>query len=204
MNLFFDLDGTLINAQQRMYLLFQHLISDSKLSFDEYWALKRNKKSHKEILMSRFRFSESDFIAFDAKWMAQIELEEWLAVDKPFDGVTDFLRSLREHHNIYVVTARQSKKNLHEQIINFEWKDIFEEVLVTENKKEKVHLIQETVDVHKDDWFIGDTGKDIQTGKLLGIKTAAVLSGFLGKEQLLSYEPDIIVEAVTDLDFKII
>jgi phosphoglycolate phosphatase len=50
-------------------------------------------------------------------------------------------------------------------------------------------------------WIIGDTGKDIETGKQLNIKTVAVLSGFLNKKSLTEYNPDKIVDSVLQLQF---
>jgi len=46
--------------------------------------------------------------------------------------------------------------------------------------------------------MIGDTGKDIQVGQMLGIKTCAVLSGFLNEKALLNYGPDLILPTAAD------
>ncbi|PWN65353.1 HAD family hydrolase [Chryseobacterium viscerum] len=200
MNIFFDLDGTLIDSRERLYQLFQSLVPTSELSFDEYWALKRNKISHKEILLSKFNYSNEQYSDFEKKWMSEIELEKWLQLDTPFEGIVDVLISLSKNHDLFVVTARQSESIALEQIKSFGWENIFTKILVTQQQQEKHDLIKNAVRVTPEDWFIGDTGKDIQTGKLLGIKTAAVLSGFLSKESLLPYQPDIIIDTV--LDFK--
>ena len=61
MNIFFDLDGTLIDSRLRLYKLFQDLVSSSNLTFSDYWNLKRNKISHKKILTTKFAYSEKDF-----------------------------------------------------------------------------------------------------------------------------------------------
>jgi phosphoglycolate phosphatase len=199
MNIFFDLDGTLIDSRQRLYQLFQSLVPTSELSFDEYWALKRNKISHKEILLSKFNYSNEQYSDFEKKWMSEIELEKWLQLDTPFEGIVDVLLLLSKNHDLFVVTARQSESIALEQIKSFGWENIFTKILVTQQQQEKHDLIKNAVRVTPEDWFIGDTGKDIQTGKLLGIKTAAVLSGFLSKESLLPYQPDIIINTVLDL-----
>ncbi|RQO39113.1 HAD family hydrolase [Chryseobacterium sp. KBW03] len=199
MNIFFDLDGTLIDSRQRLYQLFQSLVPTSELSFDEYWALKRNKTSHKEIILSKFNYSNEQYSDFEKKWMSEIELEKWLQLDTPFEGIVDVLILLSKNHDLFVVTARQSESIALEQIKSFGWENIFTKILVTQQQQEKHDLIKNAVRVTPEDWFIGDTGKDIQTGKLLGIKTAAVLSGFLSKESLLPYQPDIIINTVLDL-----
>lgn len=199
MNIFFDLDGTLIDSRPRLYQLFQFLVPDSTLTFDEYWGLKRSKINHKEILSSKFSYSEEQYKHFEKNWMSEIELKRWLDLDIPFEGVTDLLEDLFRKYTLFVVTARQSENTALEQIKKLKWNHIFTKILVTAQKQEKYDLIKNTVQTTSEDWFVGDTGKDIQTGKLLGIKTAAVLSGFLNKESLLLYNPDTIINTVLDL-----
>ncbi|WP_288374856.1 HAD hydrolase-like protein [uncultured Chryseobacterium sp.] len=200
MNIFFDLDGTLIDSRQRLYQLFQSLVSTSDLSFDKYWELKRSKISHKEILSSKFNYSEEQYMDFEKRWMSEIESEKWLKLDIPFEGISDLLIHLSKNHVLFIVTARQSESIALKQVKSFGWENIFSKVLVTQQQQEKHDLIKNIAQINREDWIIGDTGKDIQTGKLLGIKTAAVLSGFLSKESLLSYQPDIIINTVLDLE----
>ena len=202
MNIFFDLDGTLLDSRERLYQLFQHLVPDSKLSFKEYWEFKRNKTGHREILETYFSYSEEAFYSFERMWMENIELPEWLALDKPFEGVTNYLRELKTKHSLYLVTARQFEDIATQQINQSGWKGIFKKILVTRNKMDKYNLVKAAVKISGEDWFVGDTGKDIQTGKRLGINTAAVLSGFLNKNKLEEYNPDLIVDSIKELNFK--
>jgi len=200
MKIFFDLDGTLIDSRERLYRLFQHLVPASDLSFDDYWNDKRNKNDHGKILKSKFSFSIEDIDRFQKSWMEEIELPKWLAYDKPFDGVTEFLADLKKQYDLYLVTARQFEKRTLMQLADYGWSDLFKQVFVTAQKSEKIDLIKNAVVTDGDDWFVGDTGKDIEVGKGLNIQTAAVLSGFLNKEKLMEYNPDIIINNV--LDFK--
>jgi phosphoglycolate phosphatase len=199
MNIFFDLDGTLIDSRPRLYKLFQFLVPASELSFDAYWNLKRNKKNHHHILTTMFGYDENKLQEFESKWMAQIELKEWLALDTPFNGVGEMLAHLSNKYQLFIVTARQSESNAIDQIEKFGWMYLFSKVFVTGQKLEKYDLLNNNVAVSTNDWFVGDTGKDIQTGKLLGINTLAVLSGFLNQESLIPYKPDVITNQVTDL-----
>lgn len=201
MNIFFDLDGTLIHSGPRLYYLFQQLVKESTLTYDEYWNFKRDKILHKDILAKEFNYSAEQIEVFVEQWMQRIELNEWLAYDKPFDGVTDFLREQTKNNKLFLVTARQFESSALLQMKNFGWEGIFEDVFVTCQKNEKYEMIANAVSVKTEDWFVGDTGKDIQTGKKLGVKTAAVLSGFLSKESLIGYMPDVIVNSVLQLKF---
>jgi phosphoglycolate phosphatase len=200
MNIFFDLDGTLIDSKNRLYKLFQHLVSESTLSFDSYWDFKRNKINHKTILTSHFNYSETLVKEFEERWMEKIEMSEWLKLDEPFEGVAEFLEQLSKQNDLYIVTARQFESNALQQIESFGWQKFFLKIFVTQQKQEKYELINNAITINKNDWFVGDTGKDIQTGKQLGIRTAAVLSGFLNENMLRQYEPDVIVNEVIDLN----
>ncbi len=200
MNLFIDLDGTLIDSKLRLYRLFQYLVIDSEMSYEEYWELKRNKIDHKEILKSKFNYTYDQYISFQNKWMTEIELKKWLDLDVPFIGVTRFLEEMSKKNSLYIVTARQSSKNTLDQLNFFNWGNYFTSIFITEQKHSKVNLVRNNISVTSEDWFIGDTGKDIETGKKLGIKTAAVLSGFLNEKQLIYYKPDIIIDNI--INFK--
>jgi phosphoglycolate phosphatase len=201
MNIFFDLDGTLIDSRKRLYELFQHLVPASVLTYEGYWELKKQGIGHKEILTTQFNYSTENFNSFEKEWMSKIELDEWLDFDRPFDGVFDYLTMLKKDHRLFLVTARQSEETALKQIEKYGWTGVFEKVLVTSQKVEKHLLIAKSANVTNHDWIVGDTGKDIQTGKLLAINTAAVLTGFLSKEKLEKYNPDIIVTQVNDLKF---
>lgn len=200
MNIFFDLDGTLLDSKQRLYQLFQHLVPNSNLSFDSYWAFKQNKINHQQILTEHLNYSSTQFADFEASWMSKIELPIWLALDLPFSGVVSFLSALHTNFQLFVVTARQSQESANHQLEIHQLGHFFIDILVTKQKKEKWELI-EPLKPTVNDWIVGDTGYDILTGKKLGLKTAAVLSGFMSKSALSKYNPDIIVEKVIDLKF---
>jgi len=202
MKIFFDLDGTLINSKIRLYSLFQELVPVSNFSFDEYWDFKQNKINHATILRKKYNFDENSILNFNNEWLQLIETDRFLKLDTPIDGVGEFLLKLKEKGiELFVVTARQDKVKAVKQIEDFGWLGIFNEILVTEHKKSKIGLMHNVLKGSSNGWMIGDTGKDIQAGKELSLKTAAVLTGFLNKKVLISYSPDLILDDVTN--FKV-
>ncbi len=201
MNIFFDLDGTLLDSRERLYRLFQYLVKKSGFTFDEYWKLKRQRKVHKQILEEQFSYSLTEIDAFEKEWMCQIEEEKWLELDSPFAGVTVFLNDLQRQNTLFLVTARQNEAKVLKQIDTFGWTDFFDKVLVTKQLERKYNLLKREVNYTSNDWIVGDTGEDIDTGKKLGIKTAGVLSGFQSREILIKHKPDVLVENVKELKF---
>ncbi|GHT73790.1 pyrophosphatase PpaX [Bacteroidia bacterium] len=192
----FDLDGTLIDARKRLYDLFQYLVPLSRLTFEEYWDLKRNKINHHTILTTQFGYSEFDYTAFEKNWLNLIETEEYLKKDMIFDGVIETLEKLK--YKIYLLTARQSVPMLHWQLKKLKLFDFFDDILVTEHKISKVDLLKK-IKLSSDDFFVGDTGLDILAGKEIGLKTIAVAYGFVAKEKLEEYQPDFIVNDFNEI-----
>ena len=202
MKIFIDLDGTLLDSKPRLYYLFQFLVPDSTLSFQDYWNLKQDKITNNQILANFFKYKEKDIIKFNNKWMSLIEEPQWIEYDKPHEGVEQFLDNLRQNNELYIVTARQSKDVVLMQFNSFGMNYLFKDILVTLQKTTKYNLIRSITSTTPQDWIIGDTGKDIETGKLLGIKTTAVLNGFLSKNQLEKYAPDLIFDSIIHFNIK--
>jgi len=202
-NLIFDLDGTLICAKERLFTLFSDLVPESKLTFEQYWDLKFSRLTNLDILNHKFGYSKSDQAAFESNWMASIEDESYLSMDKPIVGVFSYLDSIKCFHNLYLCTNRQFKDQLFEQLTRLDLLGFFIRVLVTEQKKSKIELIESEVEnLSGVDWLIGDTGKDMQAGKALKLRTCAVLSGFMNRTSLIEYQPDLIVDDVTLLKIE--
>lgn len=202
-NIFFDLDGTLIDSKSRLYHLFQHLVPQSRLSYDDYWAFKQEKVSNEAILLNVFGFDKAAIQIFVTDWMKYIESPEFLAYDKKLPKVDQALNRLNKQATLHICTARQFRQKAVDQLDRLELLPYFASVMVTEQNKSKDELITSTVfNLSSNDWMIGDTGKDIQVGHALGIKTCAVLSGFLSEKSLRLYKPDLILPSVVAFDLE--
>ncbi len=200
-NIFFDLDGTLINAGKRMYSLFQFLVPQSKLTYSEYWDLKRHKVNHQMILQQRFGYDEERFKVFEKEWLSLIETDEYLAMDTIYPNVPEMLSELQKDYTLYVVTARQFKQKTLGQLQALGLLGFFKKVLVTEAVKTKEDLIrQEISTLDPEDLLIGDTGHDILTAKALNVRSVAVSYGFTALEILKTYEPDQQIKSIKDLN----
>jgi hypothetical protein len=95
-----------------------------------------------------------------------------------------------------LVTARQNSHLVEVQLSKYGWLGYFDEILVTKQKESKTSLVTRSTSVKPNNIFVGDTGEDILTGKILGIKTVAVSSGVLNKKVLKSYFPDYLISNV--------
>ena len=203
MKFFFDLDGTLVDSRNRMYELFNELVPESSLDFDEYWELKRQRIDHEEILLKRLSCSRDRYEQFHVDWMSTIEDPQRLELDTPFPGVEERLRALQTNgHELFLVTSRQSRQGVMEQLARFGWQGIFEQVLVTGQQKEKQILIAASLKTGEKAWMISDTGSDIAAARALGLYTVAVTCGVSCPEILQEYQPDKMLASVAELEFE--
>ena len=151
------------------------------------------------ILRKIFGYDDEAIDTFINKWMNLIESTEFLAFDKNFPYTHPTLSRLYGRAKLIVCTARQHRLSTVEQLKNLNLLNFFSEILVTEKINSKSFLIQSQLCcINENDWIIGDTGNDINTGKQLGIKTCAVLSGFLNSTSLLQYKPDVVLNSIND------
>ena len=198
MNLIFDLDGTLIDSRLRLYRLFQDIVPASKLTYEGYWAFKQDKVSNEAILAKKFGFDAATIERFVVNWMKRIEAPELLALDTNFPGMHKALEVLRKQADLHVCTARQTREPVLDQLERMGLLTYFNNIMVTEQSWGKEDLIATLPRLGSQDWIIGVTGRDIQVGKLLGLKTCAVLSGFRNRKNLLHYKPDLILPTAAE------
>ena len=201
MNIIFDLDGTLIDSKYRLYNLFQDMVPESFLSFDDYWLYKKNKISNEEILKNLFLYNDKKVKEFRFDWMALIESKKYLKFDQSFHGLIEFLELNFLEHDLYICTNRQFIEPTINQLKGFGLLKFFKKILVTEQKNPKNYILSREIrNLSSKDWIVGDTGEDIKVGQILKVNTCAVLSGFLNYGSLVKYRPNIIINSV--LEFK--
>jgi phosphoglycolate phosphatase len=179
--------------------LFQDLTPDSSLSYEQYWAFKKRRISNETILASEMGYDQSRVSKFLANWMTKIESPSYLQLDSSFARIHATLTQLRQNADLHVCTDRQKRQPVLDQLADFNLLKFFKQVMVTEQRHSKESMIaMHVADIRMQDWMVGDTGKDVETGKVLKIKTCAVLSGFLSIESLRYYNPDLIIDSVAD------
>ena len=200
---FLDFDGTLIDSRCRQYNLFKDLVPECTMTFEEYWRIKRQGVSQAEMLKKYFDYDQDTISVIHDVWMSKIEDQNLLELDKPFEGIDNFLNQVSQMFCLCLVTARQNPDLVSWQLDKFGWVKFFNYVLVTRQGISKSEIINQYVNFEEYDIIIGDTGEDVKAGKSLGIRTAAVTYGILDADRLETYSPDYLIASPDEL-FKLI
>lgn len=200
-HVFFDFDGTIINSQKRMYNLFCELCPKCKMSYDEYWEIKRQKVLQPDFLKKYYEYSEDEINNFKKNWIEKIEEPKRISEDFVITGMDGVVKKLSENYSLVLVTHRQFKELVTQQLSDFGLIKYFDKVLVTEQKISKENLIRQNIEnINEDDIVIGDTCEDVMLAKTLKVKSIAVTHGFLNEDVLMNYTPNFIVREVKDFD----
>jgi len=112
---------------------------------------------------------------------------------------------------LVIVTARAHRAALLSQLTKFDLHRHFHEVL---SAPAGSHVGAQKADLVRDylarywlvgelHWIIGDTEADIEAGKLVGLRTVAVLSGIRDAEHLRKAEPDHLLNDIRELPLAI-
>ena len=197
---FFDLDGTLVDASDRLYGLFRRLVPQCSFDKAEYWARKRSGQDHRAILVGEFGYDESALAGFERKWLAEIESEESLSADVPYPGARELLESLRgKGFGLWVVTARQRPDAARSELARFGFFDLLDGLIVAGLGKPKSAFILERTRIGEGDVLVGDTERDIRAAREIGATACAVTYGFRGRRIVEEAGPEVVVNSVEEL-----
>lgn len=197
MKLFFDLDGTLVDVKDKLYNIYNYLISEygkksDILNVDEYWKLKKSALTKRSIISRNL--DEKNIQEYISRRKQMLEEKEWCYYDRLFDGVEDTLKNLSEQHTLYIVTLRKNRWRLLTQLEDFKILNYFHHVFNGENKSELIETYVDSQSV-----IIGDTEVEMDTAKKLNITSIAVSYGLRNEKFLSRYKPFYIINNITNL-----
>lgn len=197
LKIFFDLDGPILDVSKRYYKVFLDIVGGkTKLSKKTFWELKKNKVSWQKIFKKAgLKIRKDDFLKF---WLRCIEDKNYLTLDRIHPNVKRKLSSLSKKDSLYLISLRQSKKNLFWQVKKLGINKYFKKIIhcpYTSGKpwQEKAKLIRNNLRSKEQAVIIGDTEVDIRAAKISGIKSIGITSGIRTKELLIKEKPDFLI-----------
>lgn len=182
----FDFDGTLADTwDQTIELLKKHAKFDSQDVdyFRKYGALKT---------IAKLKIPPLQLI----KKTIQIQKEQKGVIDeaKPFEGIPELIKSLRENNEVGILSAN-STENIKKWLKKWDIQVDF--VMTTSALLGKAKILGDIKT--KDMIYVGDEVRDIEACKKAGVPVIAVTWGFNDTDALKNASPEWVVEKVIDI-----
>lgn len=199
--IFLDLDGPILEGKKRHYECYKDIVNKfggKVLDIDTYWDLKTSKIKRDVILeKSDFQGTYNDF--FD-EWMKNIENEKYLKLDFLKPKVSEALKRFQNiTSKILLVTMRQNRDFLIQQLKELKVYEYFDEIIDCPPQRENTKYEALRSKKFKKAIFIGDTEEDINTAKLLNIKSIGITNGLRKKEFL---DANYYYKEIIDINFN--
>ncbi len=200
MDIFFDLDGTLLDVSERHYSVYCDILRGwdrPPLPFARYWALKRAGAPLSDILAESGAADLTE--PFRQVWLERIERRDYLEMDTVVAHGREVLHRLGGDHRLVLVTLRQSPEGLARQLRALSLEDVFRVVLTAGHSSAdysvKARLI-ESYESAPAGWLVGDTEVDVQAAGAVGLQSCAVTWGLRSRDFLRAVGPEALVDDV--------
>ena len=212
-----DFDGPIMDVSDRYYWVYQYCLAQARhpgqvvyrLSKAEFWQMKRARVPEQQIGM-RSGLNEVQAVEFARLRRVTVHTRPYLAYDSLIPGSVAALEKIQQAGaDIAVMTMRRTwelgyvfqRYNLERFFPANRCYCLSDHYVKNSDVKDKPLLmaraIAELPPAHET-WMVGDTEADIVAAKTYGVKVMAVLSGIRDRSQLERYEPDLIVNNLSE------
>ncbi|WHY85367.1 pyrophosphatase PpaX [Neobacillus novalis] len=199
----FDLDGTLIDTNELIISTYLHTL-------EKYYP---SKYKREDVLPFMGPTLQEAFSTVDPDRVEEMILEYRTfnlanhdALVKEFEGAVETVQTLFEKgYKLAIVTTKRHDTALKGlRLMNL---DRYFEVVVALDHVTKVkpdpeplfHALEQLKSTPEESLMVGDNYHDILAGKNAGTLTAGVAWSIKGREYIAKYEPDYILDHMTDL-----
>lgn len=198
--LFLDLDGPLLDVSHRYHRVHHDVVEElggRPLPRAAYWEAKRHRVPETEIL-ARTGLPPEAAARAAAERLHRIEEPQYLALDRPWPWVAETLDELAGMGRLTLVTLRNHPDRLDEQLRNLGFPLLFEHVIASRGDgttMAKATLIRRSgISWDSGSVLVGDTEVDVESGKALGLRTAALGCGIRIPALLEICSPDALLD----------
>ncbi|MDN4493137.1 pyrophosphatase PpaX [Ureibacillus aquaedulcis] len=201
--LLFDFDGTLLNTNDLIIQTFMYVLEER---FPGQYSPKDCMDFIGPSLIETFEQITPDEVEVMIEKYRQWNQENHDALVTEYDGVVDTLEKLKMQGIRLAIVSTKRRDTIAKGLELMGASHLFEFVVGLDDVKkvkpdpEPVLLAIEKLGVEKEEvMMIGDNYHDIEAGKNAGVKTAGVAWSIKGEEFLRTFNPDYILQHMSDL-----
>lgn len=198
---FFDLDGTLLDAYRSHYRVYTYVFQTLGVPLDEAAYLRAYSPNWYQ-LYERLGVPQARWPEADRLWLHYYARE----APQSRPGADEVLTSILASGRVLGLVTAGDRSRVERDLRRMGWDEHFQIVVcggdVPERKPHPGPLIRalEVTGVAPEGaLYVGDTVDDVAMGKAAGVLTAAILGGFSGPDLFEVSIPDIQLESLSDL-----
>jgi phosphoglycolate phosphatase len=197
----FDLDGTLLDAFDSHYRVYEAVFTGLRMSFNQSTYARHYSPNwylfYERMGVPRERWDEADQL-----WLKHYARE--IPGERP--GASEALRQIRASHHMVGLVTSGDRSRVERDLERMRWTALFDVVVcggdVPERKPHPAalhHALAQLEQLPYKAAYVGDTIEDVEMGKAAGVITVAILGGFSTREALERAGPDRIIESLDEL-----
>jgi len=195
----FDLDGTLLDVRSRYYCLYREAVEIRRytpLSQGNYFrCIRQGMKNYQIFNKWHDRYAYEYYLRYRNE---RIEDEDYLMLDKPFHGISKVLKNLVGQFSLIVLSNRDNRKNMKQQLERHHMLDFFEELYCAGFHK-GAEGKRAVLEKHPCAFIVGDTEVDIETGRMISATAISVSWGLRHPAVLGQCHPHYLVRKPAQL-----
>jgi phosphoglycolate phosphatase-like HAD superfamily hydrolase len=212
-----DFDGPIIDVSERYYRVYQFCLEETRrqdqkireLSKTEFWNLKRARVPEREIgIMSGLDAEQAQ--TFSQMRRNTVHTLPYFQYDEVAPSAVDALERVQQSGIDLAVMTMRRVMELDYAFNRFDLGRFFaldrryrlsNDYVKTRDIEDKPLLMKQALSElppASGTWMVGDTEADIVAAKTNGVKAIAVLCGIRDRTQLEAYEPDWIVNDLSE------
>ncbi|MFH1105634.1 MAG: HAD hydrolase-like protein [Candidatus Aenigmatarchaeota archaeon] len=204
----FDWNGTVMNDSEVMFETCNHML--------EYHGAQRISRTRFEetFTLPWTLFYERNGVNLDAidipdhqnEYLRKFRETELVRNPKPYENLEKVLEWLKERKLEIAILSGHHESDIKERIKKFKLERFIDfaigEETAEEMGKASKHMdaLFKTLSARPNECiYIGDLGADIRIGRLAGMKTIAMVSGYQSESVLKSEKPDFLIRNVSEI-----
>lgn len=204
--IFFDLDGTLIDAGDSITKSVQYTLSKFGIKTDFKNLTHFIGPPLNESLKKHYNFNEEQS-RMAGHYYREHFLENGIKELTPYEGAVDMLKKLKEKNKTLAIVSTKFRVSVEKILKEHNLTKYFDAVFATlpdESNASKVALVKEALSFYpnnpKDSFvMVGDTKFDIIGAQTNGIDSIGVLYGYGYEKEVKNTKPTYVIKNISEL-----
>lgn len=210
MKIYLDLDGPILDIRWRSWVVHCRVVEElggkPVRNWLRHWQQKQV-RTKKGVMLAESGLNPNLEPEYLKRFVALVELEEYLSLDQLIPGVREALDKLSKSNKLVLVTLRQNPTGVKNQIKKFKLGKYFSKLSIggqregetTDQAKKRIILSEAEESGKLGQLLVGDTEGEILAAKALTIPSVAILGGIRSDEYLAKLNPTFTIKHLRQL-----